>query len=85
MITIDLRHEPVTVNELLHWAEQDAIRILAASGRTFILEESDESFEQEVTRLGNSERFMAFLAERSREPADMSLEDFERSIPDEKS
>ena len=81
MITIDLRHKPLTLSELLHWAEQDVIRIVSASGRAFILEESDESFEQEVARLGNSERFMTFLAERSREPADMSLEEFERTIP----
>jgi hypothetical protein len=64
MITIDLKHEPLTFNELLHWAERDGIRILAASGRTFILEESDASFAQEVVHFGNSEGFMAFLAER---------------------
>jgi len=82
MITIDLRQEPLTILELLLRAERDVIRIVSPSGRAFILEESDEAFEQEVERLGQSDRFMAFLAERAREPVGISLDEFEKSIPD---
>jgi len=78
MITIDLRQEPLTLTELLRRAETSVVRIVSATGQVFILEESEESFEQEVERLGKSEKFMAFLAERAKEPAIMSLDEYEQ-------
>jgi hypothetical protein len=80
MITIDLRQEPLTLPELLQRAEMNVIRIVSASGQVFILEESEESFEQEVERLGKSDKFLAFLAERAKEPAVMSLDEYEQFL-----
>ena len=48
----------------------------------FIIEPAD-AFEQEVAMLRQSKKFMAFLAERSQEPATLSLDELEREINDE--
>jgi hypothetical protein len=80
MITIDLRKEPLTLLELLLRAERDGVRIVSPSGRAFILEESDETFEQEVERFGKSEKLMAFLSERDQEPVVMTLDEFEKEL-----
>jgi hypothetical protein len=47
--------------------------VIAKDGTIFVLEPADE-FEREIAQLGQSERFMAFLAERSKEPGGISLE-----------
>jgi hypothetical protein len=80
MITIDLRQQPLTITELLRRAETDVIRIVSPSGQAFILEESDEAFEQEVERLGKSEQFMAFLAERAKERGVVTIDELEQQL-----
>ena len=48
-------------------------------GSAFVLEEASD-FDKEVELLGKSEKFQGFLSERSKEPATMSLEDYQRSL-----
>jgi len=51
---------------LLTLASSETIKILGKDGKNFILEEADD-FDKEVERLGNREKFMDFLEERSKE------------------
>lgn len=79
MKTLDLKKEKVTVEELLNWATSDSVLILTEDGREFILAEADE-FEKEVAIFGNSEKFMKFLEERSKEKGTISLEEVEKIL-----
>jgi hypothetical protein len=79
MKTLDLRQSPMTVTALLQAARQESIRILSEDGSEFILEAAD-AFDQEVAELGQSEKFMSFLAERSQEAGSISLEDLEQRL-----
>lgn len=79
MRTLDLRQRQTTVDELLRFARAETVRIVNADGDEFILEAAD-AFEREVAELGQSEKFMAFLAERSKEPGVVSLDDLERKL-----
>ena len=79
MRILDLRQQHVTVAELLRVARTESVRIVDEAGEEFILEVAD-AFEREVAELGQSEPFMAFLAERSKEPGGTSLEDLERKL-----
>ena len=76
MRTLDLRQQQVTVVELLQFARTESVRIVDEEGAEFILEAAD-AFEREVAELGQSEPFMSFLAERSKEPGGISLEELE--------
>ena len=73
MITIDLRQEPLTLVELLRRAEMDIIRIVSMNGQEFMLVTNEETLEEEAKRLGKSDKFMKFLADRAQKPAIMSL------------
>ncbi len=42
--------------------------------------EAADAFEREMAALGQSEKFMAFLAERSKEPGVVSLDDLGRKL-----
>jgi hypothetical protein len=77
--TLDLRQHQVTVDELLQLAGADAVLIMNKNGDEFILEAAD-SFEREVAELGRSEKFMAFLTERSKEPGRTTLAEIERRL-----
>ena len=79
MRTLDLRQQKTTVDELLRFARAETVRIVNADGDEFILEAAD-AFEREVAELGQSEKFMAFLAERSKEPGVVALDDLERKL-----
>jgi hypothetical protein len=79
MRTLDLRYQQMTVEELLQVASSEAILILAKDGSEFILETAD-AFEREVAQLGQSQKFLAFLAERSKEPGSISFEEIERRL-----
>lgn len=82
MRTLDLRQQQVTVTELLRAARTEAVRIVDEEGEEFIVEAAD-AFEREVAELGQSEKFMAFLAERSKEAGVISLDDLERKLAQE--
>jgi hypothetical protein len=85
MITLDLRIQHLTIDELFQAATSEAVHVIAKDGTIFVLEPADE-FEREIMQLGQSEKFMAFLAERSKETGGISLEEaikrLERPGPD---
>ncbi len=61
-------------------AADEAMRVITKDGQTFVIELADE-FEREVALLSQSDSFMAFLAERSRQKeGSISLEELEREI-----
>ena len=66
MRTIDLTLGERTLAELLALAKRERILIHSATGDDFVLEPADE-FDREVALLGQSDRFMSFLQERSKE------------------
>lgn len=74
MITLDLRTQHLTIDELFQAAASEAVHVIAKDGTIFVLEPADE-FEREVVQLGQSEKFLAFLAERSNETGGISLEE----------
>ena len=52
---------------------------LSDDGSEFVIEAAD-AFDREAAQLGASAKFMSFLAERSRKPGRLSLEDVERRV-----
>ena len=74
MIKIDLHTKKHSLEELLALASSDSLVIHGKDGKSFILEETDD-FEKEVEKLGNSEKFMSFLGERSKEKDTIPIED----------
>jgi hypothetical protein len=82
MITYDLRKQDITLDELFRSAAAAPIHVVSKEGTTFVIEPAD-AFEQEVAMLRQSKPFMAFLAERAKEPATISLEELEQEINDE--
>ena len=79
MKTLDLSGKRITLDELLELASLDAVRILTADGRAFVLENADD-FEKEVALLGKSKKFRSFLNKRSKETTTTSLKDYRRSL-----
>jgi hypothetical protein len=79
MITLDLRHQQITLEELFRAARSESVLIVTDEGQEYILEAADE-FDREVAELGRSEKFMDFLAERRKEPGRISLEEIERRL-----
>jgi len=79
MITCDLAEQPITLDELLQLASKDVVRVIRSDGDEFIVAPED-TFEEEVERLGRSERFMRFLAGRSKSRAGRSLEEVEQDL-----
>jgi hypothetical protein len=77
MKTIDLTREKPTLGELLALAKQDTLLIHSVSGEDYLLEPADE-FHNEVAALGQSEAFMSFLKERSKEHGDVALDGVKR-------
>jgi len=82
MITYDLRKQDITLDELFRIAADKPVHVVSKEGTTFVIEPAD-AFDQEVAMLRQSKPFMAFLAERSKEPATISLEELEQEINDE--
>ena len=79
MKTIDLRNQRIELDELLQSVGSDLVRITSKNGDEFVLEAAD-AFEHEVAELGRSEKFMAFLAERSAESGRRSLAEIEARL-----
>lgn len=79
MKTLDLRQSPTTLAEALELARSESVLIVNEEGDEFILE-AGEAFEREAARLGQSDRFMDFLAERAKEPGTTSLDELERKL-----
>jgi hypothetical protein len=79
MITLDLRHKQMTLEELFRAARSESLLIVTDDGQEYILEAADE-FDREVAELGRSEKFMNFLAERRKETGRIPLEEIERRL-----
>ena len=79
MITLDLRHQQITLEELFRAARSESVLIVTDEGQEYILEAADE-FDREVAELGRSEKFMNFLAERRKESGRIPLEEIERRL-----
>ena len=79
MITLDLRHQQITLAELFRAARAESVLIVTDDGQEYILEAADE-FDREVAELGRSEKFMDFLAERRKESGRIPLEEIERHL-----
>ena len=79
MTKLDLRQTPVSLDQLLQMASADAVLIVSRDGNEFLVEAADV-LDQEASQLGQSARFMSFLAERAKEPASVALDDIERRL-----
>ena len=79
MKTVDLRQQHVSIDELLRCVGTDVVRITSKDGEEFVLEAAD-SFEREARELGQSENFMAFLAQRSGERGRVPLAEIEARL-----
>ena len=74
MKTIQLQHAPPELAAVLAVAAQEGVLIEDPQGNQFLLEKAD-AFDVEVAQLGSSDRFLAFLADRSRETSGKSIEE----------
>jgi hypothetical protein len=80
MTVYDLRTQDLTVDDLFRLAAHTTIQVISHDGQAFVIEAA-EDFDEEVTRLGQSQPFRAFLAERTkRREGSISLEEFEREL-----
>ena len=75
MKTINLDKKAPSVDELLAIARRETVLLVSQDGASFVLEEAD-NFDRETTQLGNSEKFMKFLNERTHEKSATSIEQF---------
>ena len=72
MKTIDLSKGRRSLKEVLNLAKSQTVLIHSDSGEDFLLEHADE-FDREAAKLGESEKFMSFLDDRSKETRDIPL------------
>jgi hypothetical protein len=79
MITLDMRKQNITFEELFRAADSGDVLIVTNSGQEYILEAVDE-FEREVAQLSQSEKFLNFLAERRKASRRIPLEEVERRL-----
>ena len=79
MITLDLRRQQITLEELFRAARSESVLIVTDEGQEYILEAADD-FDREVAELGRSEKFMDFLAQRRKESGRIPLEEIERRL-----
>jgi hypothetical protein len=79
MITLDLRQQTITVDELFQLASADSLLVRNRDGGEFVVETAD-AFDREVAELRQSDKFMAFLGERCKEKGSVTLEDIERRL-----
>ena len=79
MTTIELNKDTPSIEELLAIARREAVLLVSADGASFVLEEADD-FDREVAELGNSEKFMSFLAQRSREKGVIPIEQLAKDL-----
>ena len=64
MKLINLAEQAVDISQVLEYAQEGPVVLLAADGREYVLAEADD-FDREVEQLRNSVAFQRFLDERS--------------------
>lgn len=79
MKTVELTSNAPTLQELVALADAENIIIKTEQGKQFLLAEIDD-FALEVEMLRNSEEFMSFLDERSKERATTSIEELRKEL-----
>ncbi len=79
MKTIDLKKEKPSIDEILAMAKSGSVLIEGIDGSRYVLEAADE-FEREVAMLGESQKFMTFLEERSKETGTKSITEIARKV-----
>ena len=58
---------------------REVVMLISKDGTSFVLEEAD-GFEREATELGNSDVFMKFLEDRSREEGATPIEQYAEEL-----
>ena len=79
MRVIEIGQGQPTLDEVIHWAENEVIVLRKANGAVFALAQVDE-FELEIEALRNNPEFMAFLKQISQEKATISLQDLRAEL-----
>ena len=79
MTKLDVRQNPVSVDELLRLASGDAVVVVSRDGNEFLVEAVD-ALDREAAQLAGSDQFMSFLSERGKEPGSVPLEEIERRL-----
>ncbi len=82
MKSVDLRNENLSLSQLLHMAEDEAVLVLTPDGHEFIVAEADD-FDAEVEALRQTARFQSFLDRRTRDKSRVPIGDIEKEIAQE--
>jgi hypothetical protein len=79
MKTIDLTGSPLTLNELLDSARDEAVVVKSADGMTFILSAADD-LTSEVELLRRNHQFIDLLDSLKKDQSRIPLEEAERHL-----
>jgi hypothetical protein len=79
MKTVYLKEQTPPLDQLLAMAGEEDVLLVAEDGAKYTLE-ATRDFDLEAAELGNSEKFMRFLEERSQYSAKTPIEDFCRKL-----
>jgi hypothetical protein len=79
MKVIEVPQNAVGILKLLEQAQEEALLLRTTDGSEFTLTVVDD-FDEEIRRTRANKELMAFLEERAKEPATISLEEIERKV-----
>jgi hypothetical protein len=79
MKTVNLAEGDRSISELIELAKSEPVLVQAVDGTDFVFEAADD-FEREVAALGASEKFMSFLARRSRKGQEIPASDVAKRL-----
>ena len=79
MMTIDLRTQPLRLEEILDLAVGDNVIVRAADGREFVVAEVDD-FDREIALVRQNAELMALLEARSSNEKTVPLDEVKRSL-----
>ncbi len=78
MKTIDLRTQPIQLDDLVRLTRAEPVLLLTSDGRELLISEADD-FDREVEELRASDAFQKLLDERAKEPT-LPLDEVERRL-----
>jgi len=79
MKTIDLAASPLTLNELLDSAHDEAVVVRSTDGRTYVLSAADD-LSSEIDLLRRNHQFCALLDSLKQDRTRISLEEAKRRL-----
>ena len=79
MKVIEIEQGRPTLDELIHWAENEVIVLRKENGTVFALTQVND-FDVEIESLRANPEFMAFLKQLSEEEATISLQDLRQEL-----